>query len=39
MAPEKFKVTETPDNLAKKLNILLAYIAELEARIAALETP
>ena len=36
---EKFTPTETRENQATKLNRLLEYIAELEARIAELEEP
>jgi len=38
-ATEKFTETETRANQAKKLNALLKYIEELEARLAAVETP
>ena len=38
-ATEKFTPTETRENQATKLNRLLEYIAELEARLAALEEP
>lgn len=35
---EKFNGTETRENQATKLNRLLEYIAELEARLADLES-
>lgn len=37
LATEKFTETETRANQAKKLNELLKYIEELEARLAVLE--